>query len=184
VPDGVLRLDNEVDVVAALDGDDLKELEENVEDSEHEESSGDELDNSASEDAGREIWTLVDNVDRNLAAGNDDTVRDIVDATVDNADRNLAAGNGDTVGDIFYATVDNGNQILAAGSDDTGEDSGDAAGNSDDDVNMGSGDSGNNEDGDEVTVIVEPVRRSARTTNGRNSNPNRYLKQKCSIKQW
>jgi hypothetical protein len=168
VYDGVLRLDDEVDVVAALKGDDLKDLEENVEDSEHEELSGDDLDDSASEDGGREIWTIVDNVARNADAGIDDPVRDIVDATVDNVDRNLAAGNDDTVGDIVNATVDNVNQNLAAGSDDKGEDSGDAAGNSDDDVNedstvgvvdMGSGDSGNNDDGDEVTVTVEPVRR-------------------------
>jgi hypothetical protein len=187
-------------VVAAL-----KELDWNVEYSKHEESAGDELDDSASEDGEREIWTIVDNVsrngdagigdtvedtadatmdniDRNLAAGIGDTVEDTADATVDNVDRNLAAENGDTVGDIADATVDNVNQILAAGNDDTGEDSGDAVGNSDDDVNegstvgvvdMGSGDSGNNEDGDEVTVTVVPVRRSTRTTKGRNSNPNR-----------
>jgi hypothetical protein len=40
-------------------------------------------------------------------------------------------------------------------------------------VDISSGDSGDNDDGDEVTVTVEPVRRSVRTTKGRQSNPNR-----------
>jgi hypothetical protein len=45
-------LDDEADVVTALEGDNLKDLEENVEYSEHEESSVDELDDPASEDGG------------------------------------------------------------------------------------------------------------------------------------
>jgi hypothetical protein len=89
----------------------LKELKESIDDSEHGESSVDELDDSSCEDGGHEIWTVVDNVNQNMDAGNDDTVGDIIDATVDNMDRNLAAGIDDTVGDLVDATVDDVNQI-------------------------------------------------------------------------
>jgi transposase InsO family protein len=169
VDERVLRSQNDVAVLAEL-GEDLKDVSGNFEDSEHEESS---VEDSTSEDEEHGIWAVMDNKDH-VVAGNSDTMEDVADALVDDENQDLAV-NDDAVGNIVNATVDD-----VAGNDDLGVDHvGDVdadtvadIGDVDADtvadtvVDEGSVDSGDN-------GVEEPVRRSARVTKGRHSNPNR-----------